>query len=54
MQRQSCVKFCEFCPKNGKQGVGDILMTGSKDGQINLWNMQVASWRKEALFDMED
>jgi hypothetical protein len=31
-------------------------MTGSVDGQINLWNMSVGSWRsaKEKSFNLED
>ena len=45
MSKQSCVKFCEFSPKYGIQNVGDILMTGSVDGVVNLWNMNVPSWR---------
>lgn len=54
MPRQSCVKFCEFNPKNGIAGVGDILMTGSVDGVINLWNLNVGAWRshKESTFNL--
>jgi WD40 repeat protein len=50
------VKFCEFSPKNGVAGYGDILLTGSNDGVINLWNMNVGQWRstKENTFDLED
>jgi hypothetical protein len=56
MSRQSCVKFCEFNPKNGIQGVGETLMTGSVDGAINLWNLSVGAWRssKESAFNLED
>lgn len=56
MSRQSCVKFCEFSPKNGITGVGETLMTGSVDGVINVWNMSVGSWRsqKENTFNLED
>lgn len=56
MSRQSCVKFCEFCPKNGILGVGETLLTGSGDGVINLWNMNVGQWRssKESSFDLEE
>lgn len=54
--RSSCVKFCEFCPRNGIMGMGETLMTGSNDGVVNLWNMNVGSWRssKEANFTLED
>jgi hypothetical protein len=54
--RQSCVKFCEFCPKNGIIGVGETLLTGSGDGVINIWNMSVGSWRsnREKDFNLED
>lgn len=50
------MKFCEFSPKNGVAGNGDILLTGSNDGVINLWNMNVGQWRsaKENTFDLED
>jgi len=56
MSRQSCVKFCEFSPRYGVTGVGEILMTGSGDGVINLWNMSVGGWRssKENSFNLED
>lgn len=54
--RSSCVKFCEFCPRNGIMGMGETLMTGSNDGVVNLWNMNVGQWRssKEANFTLED
>lgn len=50
------MKFCEFNPKNGVQGVGDLLMTGSLDGVINLWNLSVGAWRsnRESAFNLED
>ena len=56
MDRQSCVKFCEFNPKYGIPGSGEILMTGSGDGIVNLFNMSVSSWRsnKENFFNLED
>ena len=46
----------EFSPKNGIPGLGLTLMTGSVDGVINLWNMNVGAWRstKENSFNLDD
>ena len=37
-------------------GMGETLMTGSNDGVVNLWNMNVGQWRssREANFTLED
>jgi WD40 repeat protein len=36
--------------------VGEILMTGSVDGTINLWNLSMGDWRstREKSFNLED
>jgi hypothetical protein len=56
MSKQSCVKFCEFSPRHGVQNMGDMLMTGSVDGVVNLWNMSVPGWKsyRDSTFSLED
>lgn len=36
--------------------MGDMLMTGSVDGVMNLWNMRVPGWKsgRESQFSLED
>lgn len=54
MHKNSGIQFCEFSPKNGVPGVGDYLMTGSTDGIVKIWKMQVGTWRQgERDFSME-
>ncbi len=52
------VKFCEFSPKNGIQGIGEILMTGSGDGVVKLWRMQIdkkpRGQTKQSVLNLED
>jgi hypothetical protein len=56
LSRQATIKFCELSPKQGTSNIGEILMTGSVDGTINLWNLNVDEWRseKEKSFDLGD
>lgn len=57
LHKNSGIQFCEFCPLNGQPGIGDMLMTGSTDGIVKVWQLHVDKWRNsktEANFTMED
>jgi WD40 repeat protein len=55
LHKHSGIQFCEFSPKNGVPGVGDFLMTGSTDGIVKIWKMNVGAWRTgERDFSMDD
>ena len=47
IHKSSGIQFCEFSPLKGIPCIGDTLMTGSTDGFVKIWRMNMHNWRKD-------
>ena len=47
IHKNSGIQFCEFSPLKGIPCIGDTLMTGSTDGIVKIWRMNMQNWRKD-------